>query len=78
MLVVTCEVWPGGSPLRKRQIGLLTLANISQLVEESDYEGILDGEEVEVTGHKRSDGAWKLVHTVLDDIYGGKQNGEGS
>lgn len=71
MLVVTVEVWPGGSPLRKRNIGTLTLANVSELAEVSDYEGILSASTaqipVTVTGHERADGAWKLVQTVLNE-----------
>lgn len=68
VLAVTVEVWPGGDLRRRRVIGLLSLANISQLADVSDYTGYLDGEPVSVTGHVRSDGAWKLVHTVLTDI----------
>lgn len=65
MLVVTVEVWPGGRPLERRVIGVLNLANVSELADLSDYEGYLDGKRVEVKEHKRSDGAWALIRRVL-------------
>jgi hypothetical protein len=37
MLVVRVEIWPGGHPDRRREIGLLALANVSDLDAESDY-----------------------------------------
>lgn len=67
MLVVTVEVWPGGNVLRRRVIGTMNLANISELADVSDYEGFLDGKPVEVKGHRRDDGAWKLVHRAVED-----------
>jgi hypothetical protein len=74
VLVVTIEVWPGGSPLDKRNIGSMTLANVSELAECSDYEGFLRGddinadgvEHVTVEGHFRSRGAWELVRKALN------------
>lgn len=65
MLVVTIEVWPGGNPIRKRNIGLLTLANISELADVSDYDGCFDGQDIEIRGHPRADGAWALVERAL-------------
>lgn len=67
MLTVTIEIWGGGSPLRRRVIGILSLANVSDLAEESDYEGYLDGEPIEVKGHNRADGAWKLIQKALNE-----------
>ena len=71
MLVVTVEVWPGGDPLRKRNIGSMTLANMSELNECSDYEGFLhhgDGhsDHITVQGHFRSRGAWELIRKALN------------
>lgn len=67
MLAVTVEVWPGGSPLGRKVIHVLTLANVSGLTELSDYVGKIDGKDIEVADHRRSDGAWQLVKRVLDE-----------
>jgi hypothetical protein len=66
MLVVTVEVWPGGRMLARRVIGTMNLANISGLADTSDYEGYIDGEPIEITGHLRSTGAWELIRTALN------------
>ena len=75
MLVVTVEVWPNGDILRRKVIGHMTLANRSNLAEQSDYEGYLwpnyvNGDEIHehvtVEGHTRSNGAWELVRKVLN------------
>lgn len=65
MLVVTVEIWPGGSPLRKKVIGAMQLANVSQLAEVSNYEGYLDDSPVAVQDHFRADGAWELVRRAI-------------
>ena len=66
MLVVSIEVWPGGRMLQRRVIHTMTLANVSDLAEVSDYTGFVDGEPIEVHGHRRADGAWVLVQKALE------------
>ena len=66
MLVVTVEVWPGGDMRRRRVVGTMTAANISELAEVSDYEVSIDGEPIVVIPkHRRSDGVWALVRRAL-------------
>jgi hypothetical protein len=77
MLVVRIEIHPGGDSSRKREIGRLEIANLSDLAAVSDYEctffeqSTIPGEPMRrhdsfgVYDHKRSDGAWKLVLRAL-------------
>ena len=65
VLVVTVEVWPDGDLLRRRVIGTMNLANVSQLADVSNYVGYRDGREIVVEGHERAEGAWALVRKAL-------------
>ena len=77
MLVVKVEIWPGGNPLCPVTIGNMFLANISDLADVSDYDVLVEqasndrlgipfkSENFEVEGHKRSDSAFRLIHTAL-------------
>ena len=77
MMVVKVELWPGGYEDRAWEVGRLGLANVSDLVEVSDYVAVLvrkvpgfDEEEVTtrfVAGHRRSDGFEPLVARLMDD-----------
>jgi hypothetical protein len=73
MLVATVEVWPGGRVLERRVIGTLTLANVSNLAEVSEYEGYLDSCPVSIPHHRRADGAWSLVKKAIEDYEGAVQ-----
>lgn len=75
MLVVHVEIWPGGDPMAKRQIGMLTVANVSALADVSDYKFLAtDGRSRdktgEVKGHPRAEGFWKLLRRVLEQVTG--------
>ena len=65
MLVVRVEIWPGGHSDRRREIGLLALANVSDLDAESDYVVIRSvGQHVDarvVRKHPRASGFWPLI-----------------
>ena len=64
-MVVTVEVWPGGSPRGKVHVGTMTLVNESHQAEISDYDVWVDGERKGKVRHHRSDGAWPLVNRAL-------------
>lgn len=67
MLVVTVEIWPGGDQLRRHVIGTLNAGNVSHLAEVSDYLYSLDGgDQTELTGHVRDEGAWELIRKILE------------
>ena len=72
MLRVTIELVPGGVEERTRTIEQMTIANISDLADASDYDfAITDHGTVlfgRLKGHKRRDGAWKLVYAILDGV----------
>jgi hypothetical protein len=86
MLMVKVEIWPGGAEHRKREIGRMTIGNISDLEDLSDYEvwGIaksnhLSGQrELEydgvVQGHDRRQGVWELVVKAIAEML--KKGGE--
>ncbi|GAA2146519.1 hypothetical protein GCM10009844_22690 [Nocardioides koreensis] len=66
MLVVKVELWPGGDGARRREIGRLCLANISNLADTSRYLAVLWDDNGEVSsvvlrGHRRADGFWPLL-----------------
>jgi hypothetical protein len=78
MLVITAEIWPGGHEGYKHKIGEITIANVSGLADVSSYSVAITqtGDpisgapalqaELIVEGHRRADGAWALVRTILD------------
>lgn len=70
MLRVTIELVPGGDEDRAHVIEQMTIANISDLADVSDYDyaftergKIRYGRKY---GHHRADGAWDLVWGILD------------
>lgn len=74
MLQVRVEIVPGGKGT-PREIATLTVGNVSQLADVSDYIWWLevDGRKIDVgdtIGHTRSDGWEKLVHNILGQITG--------
>jgi hypothetical protein len=80
MLVVRLELHPRGDAKRVREIGRIEISNVSELAPVSDYQfnvtfvrRVGDGEVREigygrVSGHRRDDGAWKLVQRVIEQI----------
>jgi len=74
MLLVRCELLPGGDPSRRRVIGTLQIANITDLAPTSSY--WVEAEEaanylagtkarvasVQIDGHLRSQSIWTLLH----------------
>lgn len=70
MLVITSQVWPGGSPVGARWVGTVAAANVSRLAELSDYVAVValdtgDREALWVPGHRRGDGWAPLAARVL-------------
>lgn len=73
MLVVTIELWPGGSSALRRPIGTMHIGNESLLADVSDYRVIamqtansLTGEppgiaDFQVLGHARRQRVWALL-----------------
>ena len=78
MLVVTAEIWPGGDPVHKIEIGTITAANISNLAEVSNYEVSIcqtgspeSGtprwqDEFILAAHDRGAGVWDLVRRITE------------
>ncbi|OYU90918.1 MAG: hypothetical protein CFE29_08865 [Bradyrhizobiaceae bacterium PARB1] len=73
MLKVTIELLPGGDPTRRRNLGIMTIANKSDLAPISDYD-VAGSEghnpfsgarawtaEASVEAHDRSRSVWALV-----------------
>jgi len=94
MLVITAEIWPGGERARKRLIGEMRIANESDLADVSSYSvttfQIADPgsgaaawqSSIVIHGHRRGDGAWALVRSILDKALPnppdkGRSSGEG-
>lgn len=71
MLVIHVEIWPGGDSRRKRNIGTMTIANMTNLSDHSGYDAYIDGEKVntKLIYHWREDGAWKLIQLVLNRYF---------
>jgi hypothetical protein len=68
MLRLTLEVVPHGNESRARTIGVIEIVNTGDhpgRPEYGNYRGTMGDREVEVTHHRRDDGAWKLVRRVL-------------
>ena len=66
MMVVTVEIWPGGSPRGKVHVGTITITNVTLLAAVSDYDVWCDGSQLgTVRKHRRADGAWSLVRRAL-------------
>lgn len=65
MMVVTVEVWPGGSPRGKRFLDAMTFVNITELAEDSRYEVWHEGIMLGHVDHRRSDGALELTRKGL-------------
>ncbi len=78
MLVVTVELWPGGSSALRRPIGTMHIGNVSGLSDISDYHVIamqtanpLTGEpaglaEFEVLAHARRQRVWALLQRACE------------
>ena len=77
MLVITVELWPGGDASRSSVIAAGTVANVSKLAEESDYECQIGAHghaalgipatqsRFTIYGHKRRDGVLALLSRVF-------------
>lgn len=86
MIKVTIEIIPGGYAEGRRTIGLMRIANISDLARRSDYRvDIAEGENpltgtkslactVYVRGHDRHQSVWSLIEKA---IAAGKDAGFG-
>lgn len=66
MLLVRVELWPGGDRHRRREVAVLTIANVTELSDVSDYAVVrVDdsgrAEAAFVRGHRRADGLWPLI-----------------
>ena len=80
MLRVTVELVPGGAAAFRHTIGLMTIGNISDLAEVSDYRvsvteapNPLIGAPLQVRnfvvhGHSRRQSVWRLVARALADM----------
>jgi hypothetical protein len=72
VLVVTAEIWRGGDPKDRQVVGVLTLANVTEPLNElSDYEGAFVSplgsiKDIWIDQHKRSDGVWELVRRAIE------------
>ena len=77
MLIVRVELLPGGDPARRRVIGSLEIANLSDFAATSSY--LVDAEEaanhlagtaartatVRIDGHCRAQSVWTLIHRAV-------------
>jgi hypothetical protein len=82
MLRVTVELVPGGAEPFRRTIGLMTIGNISDLADVSDYQvSVTEGANAltgtppqarifTVHGHSRRQSVWKLVARVITEMEG--------
>jgi hypothetical protein len=80
MLVITVEVWPGGSAWMRRRVAEMRISNISNLSTVSDYlvEAVeefnpLTGDaprtaECLVTAHARRQSVWKLLLRACTEV----------
>lgn len=70
MMIVSIEIWPGGDKLRRKEIHTMSVANISDLSEISNYMYSIDACTPNIIkGHHRSDGAWELVRKILNQEH---------
>jgi len=79
MLVVTVELWPGGSSALRRPIGTMHIGNISDLADLSDYRIIAMETANPLTGtppgiakfsvlaHARRQRVWALVQRACEE-----------
>lgn len=77
MLKITVDIHPGGSAMLRRTLATMTIANVSNLADVSDYQvsalesaNPLTGLSAricgfEVTGHDRRQSVWTLLETAL-------------
>jgi hypothetical protein len=81
MIRVTIEIWPFGSEKEKRLIDGLIIWNTGKGDHNiGEYEWILGTDPTEIAtrksttvkGHRRNEGALKLLYLCLDKIYGKK------
>jgi hypothetical protein len=80
MLRVTVELVPGGPPATRHTIGLMTIGNISDLADVSDYRvnvaeaaNPLIGTPLQVRnfvvhGHSRRQSVWRLLARAIADM----------
>jgi len=78
MLVITAEIWPGGSKADRFTIGEILAANESALAPVSSYTAAISQrpapligvqgfrEQFTVHGHDRAAGVWALVFSILE------------
>lgn len=81
MMVVKIEIWPGGKEGVAVEIGRMNVTNISDLAEVSNYAVEVSQvatprlnvdefhEMINLDGHPRRDGPWRLVKRVLDRLW---------
>ena len=71
MLKITIEVLPHGKKANRKVLGNATIINDSTGDEEiGNYDAtVLGASPVRVEGFKRSDGVWKLLYKVLQEVY---------
>lgn len=79
MLVVTVQLWPGGSGALRRPLGTLHIGNVSDLADLSDYRCIametanpLAGTppgiaRFSVLAHPRRQRVWALLHRACEE-----------
>jgi hypothetical protein len=82
MLKVIIEILPGGSASARRTLGLMTIANLSDLADLSDYEVSASEGANPLTGtpawtcvthvrsHPRRQSVWKIVQAAAASLEG--------
>lgn len=82
MLKITIELHPGGSAAMAKTLGAMTVSNMSELADVSDYEIVtaesanpLTGQPSKISwhrvyGHSRRQSVWKLVSAAIAGLEG--------
>lgn len=74
MIKIRIEIWPGGDESRAQTLGVINIANISNLAEVSDYAcqaADQHGKSVkfDILNHRRSAGWLKLVTLAVNKVF---------